>query len=750
MHPFPRSLPSPRPARGNASPRLDGGRQRGSMAITIMLMMIGLVAILGLVEVGYLYWAKRDAQKVADLAALAGAQRLDLCTTDNADNAAARQSAEQDNGFGTADGKTVAVTCGHWNPVVYAGIEDHFGNINETDGLNLNAVKVIARRPALPIFGQAFAKGDLVVSASAVAAQAEPQVAFSVGSRLLGINGDAPLQLLLQLIGLDLSATEVASYSGLANLKITPSGLLEALHLPVGTDITVGDYENLLAANSITVTELLDVMATLADQQGLVGINLSILKNYLNNVSAGTGGPLGQVKINLLDQDDSPGLFASISAPGSEAAAGLDVNLNALDLLGAAITIANGDHAVDIPNVSLLGDGVKIKASIIEPASIGVGPVKTTAYNAQVRLNIDIDTDGIPVLGWLLNWLGTRVHVPLYVDVVNAAATVSGIDCAAAVPSASFTVRSSIAGICLGKTERPWDSTSLPVDTQEMCKDETLIRLFGSDLLPTSIILPAISDTQPAWYAPGNIWIPEGETGFTDPNSLPIGNTVDALVDALLGVLGDLLNPAGDGNNSSDTAKALAKQYLDATIRDSGWYDPDAVVKMLKNGDSDHPAVGSWETDKVPEWCAEHLGLFPCLVNGDVWTGFNNVVTGNGGLLSGLTGLLGLSACNGLLTAITPLTYNNCVKNALAYYLQTKPGGLEAPSDIDYTTEEGINSCNSVICLVLKPLALALRPILNKIGNGLSWILSEILGLELGVTDVHVQSIQCHPARLVY
>src|SRR5690606_35983370 len=41
--------------------------QRGAMAITIAIMLLGLIFMLGLVEIGYLYWAKRDTQKVADL-----------------------------------------------------------------------------------------------------------------------------------------------------------------------------------------------------------------------------------------------------------------------------------------------------------------------------------------------------------------------------------------------------------------------------------------------------------------------------------------------------------------------------------------------------------------------------------------------------------------------------------------------------------------------------------------------------------
>ncbi|WP_213977580.1 pilus assembly protein TadG-related protein, partial [Serratia marcescens] len=83
-------------------------RPRGGMSVTMMLVMLALLAMLGLVEIGYLFWAKRDAQKVADLAALAGAQRLELCTADNSDNSAARQNALAQNRFAG----TLQIRCG--------------------------------------------------------------------------------------------------------------------------------------------------------------------------------------------------------------------------------------------------------------------------------------------------------------------------------------------------------------------------------------------------------------------------------------------------------------------------------------------------------------------------------------------------------------------------------------------------------------------------------------------------------------
>lgn len=77
------------------APRPSRQRLRGGMSVTMMLVLLGLVGMLGLVEVGYLYWAKRDAQKVVDLASMAGAQRLDLCSANRTDNSAARGNAQK-------------------------------------------------------------------------------------------------------------------------------------------------------------------------------------------------------------------------------------------------------------------------------------------------------------------------------------------------------------------------------------------------------------------------------------------------------------------------------------------------------------------------------------------------------------------------------------------------------------------------------------------------------------------------------
>ena len=97
---------------------------------------------------------------------------------------------------------------------------------------------------------------------------------------------------------------------------------------------------------------------------------------------------------------------------------------------------------------------------------------------------------------------------------------------------------------------------------------------------------------------------------------------------------------------------------------------------------------------------------------------------------------------------IAGLGFNDCVSNSLAKYLQTKPGGLSGNGS--YNPVTGSGSCSSVLCLLLKPVVdNLLRPLLDGVGKLLSNLLSDVLGLQLGRTDVHMQSIQCGRSQLV-
>lgn len=708
--------------------------QRGGMSVTMMLVLVGVLSTLGLVEIGYLYWAKRDVQKVADLAALAGAQRLDLCSANHADNTAARLNAVNANAFPG----TVAIQCGNWNP--HNASDDHFLPIAATEPAN--AVKVSAARSVLPFFGQ---NASLpTVRAQAVATRAAPLAVFSVGSQLLRVNGNTPLGSVLKLVGVDLDQTTLLGYDGLAKAKVTPQGLLKALGIPVDADISIGDFNALLAAHTVSLGDLLNATADVLAQSGVANADLRLLRNAL-----AAKLDLDTLNIQLGSNDAASGLFGRIVAPDGPATAALNADVNALDLLTTSISIANGGRAVEVPHLDVLG--VQARAAIIEPPSIAIGGVGARAYNAQVRVNLDIDSNNLALgLGKVLGALGIRLRLPIYADVTNAMATVTALQCNAVPATATVQVDSSVLRACVGKVNEA-DRFSTRNVCETSLQNEQLLTLLGAPLINDRLQLNALSHSE-------SLTLAAGETKSTWINSAQIGTAVNDLVQQLLRVLGGMLNPASKGMNTSDTANQLADQFLKASNPGNGLYDVDRTISLLRNGNPAQgiTAFGDWNvTNGVPYACG--LGLLTCFKDGSAWEGYRATVTGQGlGLVDGLLGtLLGglvVNRCSGLVSAL--LAYNSCVKANLASYMQTAPAGvLDAYQGSGSVTDPGTNAvaCSGLLCTLLKPvLEGVLKPLLNGVGTLLTTTLANVLGLELGRTDVHLQATHCNPAQLVY
>ncbi|WMJ69499.1 TadG family pilus assembly protein [Stenotrophomonas sp. 24(2023)] len=707
--------------------------QRGGMSVTMMLVMLGLVAMLGLVEFGYVFWAKRDAQKVADLAAMAGAQRIDLCVASNSDNSAARFNAVNQNRFPG----TLTIQCGSWKE---GRAGDRFSSAVDADNPR-NAVKVVAERSVLPFFHQA--TGLPTVRAQAIAKRSPPTAVFSVGSQLLRVNGNTPLGSVLKLVGANLDGTTLLGYDGLAQVKVTPNGLLQALGIPVNVNMGVGEFNDFLAGRTVKLGQILDATVKLLGQQGVANINLSAL----NNALVVNGVDIKQLDVKLGSDANGGGLFARVVAPDGTISGALQADVNLLDLVTTSISIANGGRGVAINNLSLLGL-VTAKAAVVEPPSIAIGGVGARAYTSQVRLVLDVDTNNIPLAGGLLNLLGIRLHLPIHADVTNAMGTLTALQCGTTPPTASIRVDATVLRACVGKVA-PGDLFSKRNVCDDTLQREQLLTLLGRPLVNDYVKIAALADTQ-------TLTVPAGETRSTQPNALAVGSTVSALVDELLRVLSNLLNPNNSVATPSQVANDLADRYLKLANPGNGFYDANKTIKLLREGDpaTNLQPLGDWTVkDGVPYACGL-LNLATCHRDGSVWDGYRATVTGEGlgvldGVLGSLLGGLVINRCNSLVSAL--LAYNNCVKGNLAAYLQTKPGGLTDPTGGGVTTP-GNNSasCSGLLCVVLSPVINALKPILNSVGTLLMNLLSSVLGLELGRTDVHVQSIQCTPAQLVY
>lgn len=351
--------------------------QRGSMALTMGLLLLGLVSILGLVEVGYLYWAKREVQKVADLAALSGAQRLNLCSSSNDTNMAARQNAVDENHFnGNLD-----IACVHWAADETEHGDKHY-RIPDADHPR-NAVYVKASLPLAPFFGFANFNG---VGAEAIAAnRGDPIASFSAGSRLLGLDSDEGVlsPLLNSLLGTSLGL-KLLSYQGIANSNISLLSLKNLLHLDAGTVDDVLDAD-------INVGDLLDAVVTLLDNDSdnTAEIDLSAIDAEVANIKAQVG-----------DLDLKLGDILNVSADTSNPDTALDVDVNVADIISAALQAANGRHAaaLDVSDLDLGLANVALKLAIIEPPKLGIGrpgynsdgTPRTLAHTAQLRLKLDV------------------------------------------------------------------------------------------------------------------------------------------------------------------------------------------------------------------------------------------------------------------------------------------------------------------------------------------------------------------------
>lgn len=410
-----------------SSPRAIEG-QRGAAAVTILLLMLSLVAMLGLVEVGYLYWTKRDLQKVADLAALAGAGRLDQCNAANDSNAAALGNARIDNAF---DG-SLQVSCGHWNPEDPTAL-DHFYVASAS--APVNAVKVIASRPAVPFFGQAFKSNELTLSASAVATNAEPIAAFSIGSSLLELNTDdsALAPLLNSALGTQLGLRLLSS-EGIAGAKIKLLDVLPGV-LPAGVDLNAATLDDVLDSE-ISVGDLLDAtVGVLAENNELVGVVLDAINTEVARVKA----VLGDVTIKLRD-------ILNVSANTSNPRSALDADVGVGDLISVTLQAANREHALDLGTAINLGSlaTIALKLAVVEPPKIAIGAPGVTAHTAQTRLKLDLkllnatnSSDGtiidLNILGLARITLGApagqTLSLPINLELASGTATLEDIRC---------------------------------------------------------------------------------------------------------------------------------------------------------------------------------------------------------------------------------------------------------------------------------------------------------------------------------
>jgi uncharacterized membrane protein len=422
--------------------RAGARRQHGAVAVVAVIWLSVAIAALGALDVGNVFFARRQLQRTADLAALAAVQMIGSTGGCATATTAAQQNAAG-NGFTAGSTTTINTTCGRWD----TSKSTYFG----TSGNPLNAVQVTTTQ-VVPYF---FLGPSRNVSATATAFASNID-AFSLGTGIASINTQQSA-LLNAILG-GLLKTSVSLSVGDTQSLATAHINLQDLMVALGASTMQG-----LLGTSVSFQQLMVAMVT-ALQTGGDTINASILQKVAvaipggQNITIGDGGA------------SSPGLLAlGLANPNAAATA----TVNAFDALLVAAQIAqrspDGTQGnAPVINVAAGLAGVAgISLQVINPPVLAVGEggtlpdgtyrtmARAAVINASVNLlplstTLPPITVGLaPVLAVTLSVLNTPLVVTI--GAAPATASLSSVDCEStkAATNATIQVTPKLATACI-------------------------------------------------------------------------------------------------------------------------------------------------------------------------------------------------------------------------------------------------------------------------------------------------------------
>lgn len=685
-------------------------------------MMVALIVLMGL-DIGNLFWQKRELQKIADMAALAGVQGTSAgCATvqsyaqSNAQLNGLRSSGVNADTFLPAD-------CGNWDPsqppVIESGVNCNPACYFDKTRTPVNAVRVTVSRTVPYFFVFNWGSDGRLVKATATATQGSSIAAFSVGTKLVELSSDSELGKLLGRVGIDANGTSLVGYDGLADINITPGGLLAALGLAPSLDGTIGGVNSLLD-QKITLDRLLNAIAEVAGQENLLKADITALTNL---ISSRTGLAGADLLVQLGSTLNESGLLVALNASNQQAALGAQIN--ALDLIATAVSVATKKHAVEL-NLDALPSALQVatvKTALIEPASIAApAVVGTTQRTSQVRSFIHIQSaplSKLPLIGSLFSST-LQLNLPIAIDVVNGSATLEEM-CTANLRDrhsdhadrARFSVQGSIARVCVGNfNESTVFSNTASCDTGLQNAQLLKLSLLGKDLLN----LNTSFSTSPL-PASGSLELKDKERSSVG-NELLLGDTVRNILNELML---KLLTPTvqQNGSISADQRKAMAEDL---------WGSP-ACTTLTCRVNRMQQIKGQIETANqqiggiVGGLLSSTVDALGSLVTLDVFSTVGGLL---GGVLGAVTDILGglVGGC----TAILFSSDQSCI-NELANSLAKQSSGASNP--------------NALIGMVVS-MAQMLEPMLNALGSAiLTPVLQKIVGAHVGQIEVHLRTLNC-------
>lgn len=392
----------------------------GNVAMIFAMLAPLLVTILAIVvDLGAVSIQRREMQAIADLSAIIG-------STDP-DNASALVLAVlADNGHtdvqlveGRIDPAKidlkkparilVEVVPGQYIPDTEKKPVERFVEGQEP----YNAVKVTTAQAGRFFFMSGMVDPPVIKTSGT--AHATGEAAFSVGSRLVRIEGGVLNALLDSLIGSHLSLS-VMDYNALLTGEVSLLGTMDALATDL--DLTAASYDEVLDSR-ISVAQL----ALAARQSGTVSVST---RSALQKIASDPASDHKFVRLRDAIDLGSAGRYGPATRDQIP-----ELMVKPMEFITAALTAANGEHQVTLDlGVSvpgLLKTTVDLKIGERPQHSPWLrlsGPNKIVS-TVQTRLKISTEVKGLSLLA------GLTVKLPLYVEVAAADAQLSAVACPA-------------------------------------------------------------------------------------------------------------------------------------------------------------------------------------------------------------------------------------------------------------------------------------------------------------------------------
>lgn len=495
-------------------------RQHGAAAIVVALYLSLAMAVLGALDVGNAFLARRSLQRVADLATLAAAQTMDDDCT--APSATARANAAANGFSSTAAGQSLTVVCGRWDTGSNTA-PSYFASAS-AGASPLNAVQVRASRN-VPYF---FLGPSRQIGATATA-QATNLGAFTIGTSLAQLQGGLINSLLNGLLGANLDLS-LASYESLAGARIKIGDLMAALGV---------DTVDALLATQVDASQLTNLMLSALSRTSVADANLQTDLATLQAIAASSMSV--SVKFPLGAADGAPGLL-SLGAVNTQSASG--ATISPFDALVVAAEIAKAGQAPSdvAAGVDLGTLHATLKVQILQPPVLAVGEAgmnpatqtwRTQARSAQVRLYLNIGLGPVTLPG-----VGTfNANLPLSLEVAPGQAWLEAAHCAASA-AASYSIIGAapgLANVCVG--DMPANlSASQPFSCT---RPATLIQASSVIVVKAKSAIPAVVPPQDA--APLTF---DGIVGNADDYQSADSNAMaTVLANALSGLSATLAQP---------------------------------------------------------------------------------------------------------------------------------------------------------------------------------------------------------------